>query len=371
MTYFRDCLAGVCAAGLLVASDAGARELVYGSWVSPKHGVNEDALPPLFAGVAKDTNGEITWKLVPGGALVTGTTTLAGLRDGLIDAGLGISVFTMDKTPSTAMIHSTLVDGDDNVAATGAQNETVLLHCPSCLKEWKDNNTIYLAGYGPTPFRFMCRTKVESVADFKGKKVRATAGGVHIVQLAGGVPVNMTPAEATTALQRGTIDCVLGAVEWLKSYSYQDVAKYVVSTPMGMIGPAVSMAMNYKTWKSLTDKQREAHWKYLPVVNAHSALSAYLYRDTKILEDARSVGVTMTRGTGFDAVMKQRLELQRKINIDRFGKFGVKEPEKILAAYDKALAKWRELSKDIRNDVGKFAAALKREIYDKIDPNSL
>jgi TRAP-type C4-dicarboxylate transport system substrate-binding protein len=364
-------LAATCAAVFAFATEAGARELVYGSWVSPKHGVNEDALPPLFKGVAKDTNSEITWKLVPGGALVNGNTTLAGIRDGLIDAGFGISVFTMKNTPSTALLHSTLVDGDDNVATTGAQNEVVLLHCPSCQKEWKANNTIYLAGFAPTPFRFICRDKVETVADFKGKKVRATGGGVALVQLGGAVPVNMTPAEATTALQRGTIDCVLGAAEWLKSYSYQDVAKYVVSTPMGMIGPAVSMAMNYKTWKSLTDKQREAHWKYLPLVNAHSALSAYHYRDEKILADAKSVGVTLTKGTGFDEIMKKRLIEQRKANIERFGGFGVKEPGKILDDFDKALAKWRKLSKEINNDVGKFAAVLKREIYDKLDPNKL
>jgi TRAP-type C4-dicarboxylate transport system substrate-binding protein len=348
-----------------------ARELVYGSWVSPKHGVNVDALPVLFKGVAKDTNGSITWRLVAGGALVKGRTTLAGIRDGLIDAGLGISVFSAKKTPSTAMIHSTLVGGEDNVAVTGAQNETVMLHCPSCLKEWNKNNTVYLADYAPTPFRFMCRKNISTLKDFKGQKVRASGGGVNLVKIGGGVPVNMTPAEATTALQRGTLDCVLGAVAWLKSYSYQDVAKFVVPTPMGIVGPAVSVAMNRKTWRSMTRSERAAHWKYLPLVNAHSALSAYYFRYTVILKDAQAVGVKMTSGEGFQSVIDKRIAAQRASNMKRYGKFGVKNPGKILDAYDKALAKWRIISKDVGKDLDKFAAALKREIYDKIDPNSL
>ena len=126
MKHRKSTLIAACAAAGLMASGAEARELIYGSWVSPKHGINVDALPPMFKGVAKDTNGAITWKLVPGGALVKGFTTLSGIRDGLIDAGLAIAVFSSKNTPSTALIHSTLVAGDDNVATTGAQNETVI-----------------------------------------------------------------------------------------------------------------------------------------------------------------------------------------------------------------------------------------------------
>ena len=202
-------------------------------------------------------------------------------------------------------------------------------------------------------------------------KTRASGGGVSLVKIAGGVPVNMTPAEATTALQRGTLDCVLGAVAWLKSYSYQDVAKFVVKTPLGIIGPAVSVAMNRKTWHSMTKSEREAHWKYLPLVNAHSALSAYLFRDNAILADAKKVGVKITSGKGFQSVMDKRVASQRASNMKRFAKFGVKNPGKVLDAYDTAIAKWRKISKEVGTDVNKLAAAIKREIYDKVDPHSL
>ena len=119
MKYNKTFLVAAAASVALLANAANVRELVYGSWVSPKHGINADALPVMFKGVAKDTKGAITWKLVAGGALVKGRTTLGGLRDGLIDGGLAISVFSVTNTPSTALIHSTLLAGEDNVAATG------------------------------------------------------------------------------------------------------------------------------------------------------------------------------------------------------------------------------------------------------------
>ena len=53
-------LAIAAALSALAATTVEARELVYGSWVSPKHGVNVDALPHLFKGVAMDTKGAIT-----------------------------------------------------------------------------------------------------------------------------------------------------------------------------------------------------------------------------------------------------------------------------------------------------------------------
>lgn len=354
------------------AAPAAARDLVYGSWVSPKHGVNADALPHMFNGVAKDTKGAVKWKLVAGGQLVKGRNTLDGIKDGLVDAGLVIAVYTAKKLPSTAMVFSTLIFGDDVVATTAAQMETTLLNCPSCIAEFKKNKSVYLAGYAPTPFKLMCRSRITNLAELKGKKVRASGGGVSLMKMAGATPVNMTPAGATTALQRGALDCVLGAVAWLKSYGYQDVAKHLIDYPLGMVGPAASVVINRNTWKKLSKSQKQAHIKYMPRVVAESVLSGYLFRDQAILKDAVRNGVTVHKaGKEFDALAAKRTASQRKLNLDRAKRFGVKNPEAIMAAYEKALVKWRRLSKDIGHDIGKYEAALKREIYSKLDLSKL
>ncbi len=356
----------------LAVTTAQARDLVYGSWVSPKHGVNVDALPPLFKGVEKDTKGAIKWKLVAGGALVKGKNTLAGVKDGLVDAGLDIALYAVKSTPSNALIFSTLVFGNDVVAATGAQVETALLECPSCRAEYKRNNTVFLSGYATTPFKLMCRRKVSTIADLKGKKVRSTGGGAILIKAGGGIPVNITPAEATTALQRGGIDCVLGSAAWLKSYGYRDVAKHLLDYPLGMVGPPGSFTMNRRTWKKFTDEQRRIHVKYLPRVVAESAISAYILREEAIINDAKGVGVTLHKaGPGFAKLAAAHAKAQRGRNIKRAKGWGVKNPGAILDSFDRNLIKWRKISKQVGRSVPKFAAALKREVYDKLDLSKL
>ena len=361
------------AAALAVASaPVSAKELIYGSWVSAKHPVMRLALPFVFKGVAKDTGGAITWKLVAGGVLVTGRATLGGLRDRLVDAGLSIPSYTPKHLPATNSIFSTLTFGSDIVAAGGASAETMLLHCPQCIKEFKKQKIIVIGSYTASPFKLMCRDKISSVADMKGKKIRSSGGGVFLVKQARGVPVAMSPAAATTALQRGALDCVLGSPSWLRSYGYQDVVKFIVDYPLGMVGPVLSMALSRKTWKSLTMDQKKAHLKYMPRVVAESVLTAYVSVEEEVMAGALRKGVTMVKvGKDFDALVAQREKAQRKVNIDNARKFGVKNPEAIANAYEKALKKWRVLSREIGRDIDKYEATLKREIYDKVDINKL
>lgn len=366
---------GVVAIATLTAGAgqlAEARELIYGSWVSPKHPVMSIALPYLFRGVEKDTKGAIKWKMVAGGQLVNGRGTLPGIRDGLIDAGMAIPPFTPKQLPAINSVFSTLTFGNDIVAAGAATTETVMLHCPECQAEIKKSKSVFIGGFSPTAFMVMCRDKVTSLADLKGKKIRTTGGGTPLMRMAGATPVSMSPAGATTALQRGTIDCVLGAPSWLKSYGYQDVAKHIVNYPLGMPGPVLVMMLNRKIWDSLTPEQKKAHLKHAPRVTAESVITAYMKRDAAILKDAQSVGVTLHDvGPEFDMLVQKRQQIQREENIKTARRFGVKNPEAIADAFERTLAKWRGLSKGIGDDVAKFEAALQREIYDKIDVDKL
>ncbi len=368
--------ASISALGLSLAlgsaQAAEKREYIYGSWVSPKHGVMKDALPHLFKGVEKDTGGAIKWKMVAGGQLVRGKSTLGGIRDNLIDAGFGIAPFTPTHLPSTNLVFNTQIFGNDIVAATGAAMETILLNCAECVAENKKNNAVALAGYLPSPYMLMCRDDVKSLADLKGKKVRSSGGGVSLMKLAGATPVGMTPAQATTALQRGAIDCVLGSAAWLRSYGYQDVVKSVLDYPMGMAGPAMAVLLNRKVWKSFTPAQRQAHMKYMPRVVAHSVITVYVLEDAKILKGALAKGVKRNKGgKEFDVLVAKQDKSQRARNIKTALKHGVKNPAAILDAFAKSLVKWKRLSKDIGYDIPKYEAALKREIYDKIDLGNL
>ena len=164
----------VCATAL--TSVAQARELTFGSWTPPRDAFNTKTLPAVFEQIKQDTKGSLTFKLIAGGALLDARGTVPGVKDGVADAGLGIAPYVPNLQPATNMIFSTSVWGDDVVAATAAAVETAILHCQECLDEHKAQNALPLGGFTASAYMPMCRDNVQSLADLRGKKVRASAG---------------------------------------------------------------------------------------------------------------------------------------------------------------------------------------------------
>jgi TRAP-type mannitol/chloroaromatic compound transport system substrate-binding protein len=266
------------------------------------------------------------------------------------------------------MIYSTHVWGDDVVAATGAAIETAILHCQECLDEHKAQNALPLGGFTASAYVPMCRDNVKSLADLKGKRVRASAGGVALMEALGAVPVAMDPASATTALQRGTVDCVHGDPQWLEGFGYMDVVKSVFMHPMGIGGPAMSLHLNRNTWLSLTADEKKAMVRGAALASAMQAINTFTIEGERVLAMAKERGIALNPGTPeVDAIIEAFAPKQRAANIEAAKKFGVKNAEAIMAAYLEAQQKWRVLSKDIGRDVNKMRDVLMREVYDKID----
>lgn len=366
-------LAGLAlAAGMTLSTAAQSLELVYGSWVSPRHSVMRNGVPEFFKDVTSATKGGLTFRLVAGGQLADVKGTIPGLKDGLFDLGFVIPPFAPSYIPAINLMFSTQFFGRDGIAATGAQLETMLLNCPQCLDEAKKTGIITLGGFATTPFVLMCRGKVAGPDDLKGLKVRAVGGAIQTLRMAGATPVAMSPAAATQALQRGAVDCVLGPPAWLRSYGYQDVVKYVLDYPLGMTGPAMHLGLSRKRYYSLTPDQRKAMVMAAPRSVSIATIVGYIKTDEKISADAKKKGVTfLDGGTAFDAIVAQREKEQRDANIKASGRFNIPNPDKMLDSLEANFKKWKGLSKDIGQDVDKFAAALKREIYDKVDPEKL
>ena len=81
------------AAALLPGAPAFAAELVFGSWTPAQEYQNRVVMPELFRNIEKDTNGAIKWKLIAGGQIADGKTTFTAVKDGLMQAGLGIVTY--------------------------------------------------------------------------------------------------------------------------------------------------------------------------------------------------------------------------------------------------------------------------------------
>ena len=360
-------------AGAAELPRAEAQELVYGSWVPASDFLNSGALPVAFKQIEQETKGAVRWKVIPGGQIADGKTTFSAVRDGLMQAGLGIPTYVPNLLPSNAMLYSTVIPGDDVVAATGAGSEAVLLHCPSCLEEYKKLGAIPLSPYSGAASVFMCTRPVKSVEDLKGKRVRAVGAAVELVKLAGGTPVSATLTEAVSLLQRGGIDCAYGVPEWLKTYSFGDFAKYVVDYPLGVLSPVIAFMISRDAFHKLTPEQKVVHLRAAARLTAVHSIGNFVVRNEESYRDAIATkGVQKVAvGKDFDELMARYKAGERERNTKVAKGFGVKDPEAILDAYAKATEKWQKLSKDIGRDPDKFTEALWREVYSKLDPAKL
>src|SRR6056297_1044155 len=212
----------------LTIGTAEAADLVYGSWFGASHPINTLALEPYLDMVEEATDGAATWDFVPGSQLASGAGTPAAVGDGLMDAGLVMAPYQPRMLPATNLIFSHSLLGDDYLASVGAMNETLMLGCPQCHEEFRENNAVGFGGYGTAPYLLMCRGEPRSLEDLAGLKIRGSGGGMSIIEIMGGTPVSMTGNEFPTAMERGTLDCVLGTVYWLTSFGLMDMTETVI-----------------------------------------------------------------------------------------------------------------------------------------------
>ncbi len=361
------------AAAMSLALPAAALDFVYGSWVPAPDYLNTDTLPKAFAAIEKETAGQVKWKLISGGQLADGKGTFNAVKDGVMEAGLAIPIYVPNVVPALAALYSTVTPGQDVVAVSGALVETVMLNCPDCLAEMKKLNAIPLGAYSSSTYQLMCRTPVTKVEDLKGKRVRATGGYGEMMTMAGAVPMSVTLTDTVGLLQRGSLDCVAGAAEWLKTYGYGDTAKNLSSVALGVTGPAIAFMVSRTAWGKMNHEQKVVHLKQSAQMTAVHAIGNFVVKNQKSLEEVvASKGVKLvTTDASFDKLLADYKTKERERVIAAAKGFGVADPAPILDAYARNVQKWTALSKTIGLDTDKFAAALWTEVLSKVNPDSL
>jgi TRAP-type transport system periplasmic protein len=360
---------------VLAGTPAPAQELVYGNWTPPREYQNVHVMPELFKNIEKETNGAIKWKLIAGGAIADGKGTFAAVKDGLMQAGLGIVTYAPNTIPSVYAIYSTVVLGhNDVVAATAAALEVMYQRCPSCLEEFRRNNIVPLGGWTSSAYLLACTAPIKSPGDLKGKRVRATAGNAELMRAAGGVPVNATLAEAVGLLQRGGIDCQHGIADWLRTFGYGDFTKYVTDYPLGLTGPAIGFVLNRDTWNKWTPEQKKVHVKYAAWMSAKQAIGNFILANEEALQTlVKEKGVTMVKvdPKEWDGIVAEFRKGDRDRNVSTAKGFGVPDPGAIIDDYERTIEKWRPRSKEIGRDIDKFTEILMSDIFSKIDLDKL
>ena len=374
----RSAMRWLIAAAVLLAGTgvAAAKNLIYGAGIPTKSDEITIGVDAYAASLGELSKGALTMQVLAGAQVVSLYNTLANLRDGTIDAGFVVPTFTRKELKNVNVLYDTEVFGDDPAAITGAANETLLFDCPECLQDFRNNGAVYIASFGNNDKGLICRKPVKTVADVKGLKIRAVGATTRLIAALGGVPVVMSPPDATTALARGTIDCVHGVTTWLKDFGLWDVSKYDLQTPLGSPRIISSVVYGRKAWDSMSAADKKVA---IDAVPKHLARMVYLVNvvaQNEIEQQAiKEHHITFFQGgQDFkDFMVKFRDKERTEIPAIDAKELGATAAPRIFAAFEKNLAKWEKLAKekDLKDNMDAMAAAYKTIIYDRLDPSKL
>lgn len=360
-------IAAGCIAGLGVAPANAETKLTYGSYLPATHLVHKKGLEPFFERLKKDSNGKLSYELFSGGSMGGAKETLQSVKNSIVDSTLVVDVYLRKDLPVSVTFAGLLSLADDPLVFAGAINELHLLDCEECVAEKSAANMKALGYYSTSVFQMMCRDEgISTLADIKGKKIRAGSRQGALAQHLGGVAVSVTTAEMYEALQRGAADCALGSAAWLTSYNLKDVIKSIVDLPTGAFFSALFMNMNKDSWASLSDSERNIIVKNIPELIADTVF-AYMAESVSAIDVAVAGGAKVNKpGAGLVAELAKFRSGEVAVASAKSKKSGVKNADALLAKFEGKVKKWRKIVAQTGGDKAKYQQALWTEIYSKV-----
>ena len=350
----------------LSATGASAIELTYGSYTSPTHTTYVNGTLPTMARVTEQTNGEVTFETFPGGAMGGPKELLGNVKNGILDSASVVDIYVKSSLPVSSLISSMIAIGEDPKVMAAAMNEMQLLKCPDCVEERTKNNVIGLSWSATGAYHVICKDPIKGLSDLQGRKIRATSGVGRSMQAIGAAPVSITTAEMYEAMQRGQIDCAVGATAWLDTYNLKDFAKGVWSNAVGSYFGTMNMTINLDVWEDLGPEIQKAFWDNM-AHNVAEIMWAYVEDNETAMEWLANNGGTVEES---DQAFKDAWKEQQSHTIEETiaaGKSdGIEHSEEIVNTFVGLIEKWTGIVAEVGNDKAAYEQALQDEIFSKL-----
>ena len=183
--------------------------------------------------------------IYPAGSLSKADQCYEGVINGISDLGMSCFAYTRGRFPLLEGLDLP-VGYPDGMTATRIANAMIEKYKPA---ELAQVHVLYVHAHGPGILA--SKKAVNSLADLKGLKVRATGLSMKIVEALGGTPVAMSQPETYEALAKGVVEATLCPIETLKGWKQGETIQYVIdSTAIGYT-TAMFVVMNKDKWDKL------------------------------------------------------------------------------------------------------------------------
>jgi len=230
-----------------------AEELRFASFTPPQHTVTASVVDKLAAGVKSATNGGLTVRHYPGGALGKGPVEqYVRVVQGAADMSWGLQGYTSTQFPKTMLVELPGASG-------GMSGYDMLWNAYKSDLASEYPGTKPLALWTSEPNIIIMKDKViRTPADIKGLKIRvAGAVAAEVVTALGATPAQMPIPHVYNALQTGLIDGIFTGASAVADFKLHEVANsYTIGAPLGRI--AFFVVMNKGKYDGLSAAQKAA-----------------------------------------------------------------------------------------------------------------
>lgn len=352
----------------MLAGAADARELRLASGAPPVHPATDPLYNSFMEFLPQETNGELTGLMI--GPEVVGIAAVKqALQSSLAEVGNLLPLFAAGDLPNTVLT-ADLAFLATTPHAMGAAVTEYVVTCADCQAEFKKMGGVFV-GAGSSDVYVLITTKpVHSMDDLKGLRLRS--GGAPYARWAeavGAAPAQVPVSDTFESMSQGVLDGTMASVSDLISYRLVDVAKYIVDVPLGTYHTTSNFTVASGTWAELTPEQRAA---FARAANKSSALFTQSWgydRAAAARKTATDAGIEIIPGAQdiLDATDTFRAgDVATAVQIAE-SQLGVTGAADKIARFQALVDKWTRITDDANGDVDAIAAAVQKEVWDKVD----
>lgn len=351
---------------LLAASPAAAQQYGLSGWLPPTHVMTREIAVGWADKVRGATGGAVDFEVFVGGVLLPPLGTMQGVATGVAQAGHDVP----SELPIANLVGELGHQTPDPMVLTFAYLD-YSMNDPQAYQEWRNNGVIPGATVSTPLYYYFCRDTPHSLAEMRGKRVRAPGGGwARFTKHAGMVPVNVPASEIYTSMERGAVDCVAADPTQLNTgATIMELTKSMIDLPLSPAYNALHIVYNPDFWKGLSEEQRRQVFDATATAMA-SALVTFDRESAAAIEEAKAKGVEIIAP---DPEFTKAY--QDWINDNVGGLFelarstmGIADPETPFNTMQGYIDKWTALLEGVdRTNVDAVAAVLKSNLFDKVD----
>lgn len=225
-------------------------ELVFSSWLPPRHPIVLNAMKPWAKQIEEVTEGRVTVRILPK-SLGAPPAHFDMAVDGVADITYGLHSFTKDDRFQRSRIGQFSFIGDDAVSGSKAFWD-VYANQLDAAAEHEGVKLLGLFVHGPGILHNNVR-KIEKPADLEGLKIRTPGGYIaDLMTDLDATTLFMSSGEVYEKLSRGVIDGVTFTYEALTAFKLTDDLKYAMRTPGGIYNTTWFLVVNDGKWNEIS-----------------------------------------------------------------------------------------------------------------------